>query len=64
MSYGVLRNKYGVLMTLLKFGWACLYQYDLGNRYRIFVYQITTDMFHLSLKAFPGPFLIHDLSQC
>jgi hypothetical protein len=36
--------------------------YDLVDRYKISVSQMTTDMIHLSY-ALPGPFLIHDLSS-
>jgi len=35
-------------------------KHDLGDRYRISVSQMTTDMFHLSSTP-PGPFLVHDL---
>ena len=35
--------------------------HDLGDRYGIFVSQMTTDMFHLSLTL-SDPFLIHDIS--
>ena len=35
--------------------------HDVVDRYRIYVSEITMDMFHLP-KALPGPFLFHDLS--
>ena len=34
--------------------------YDLVDRYKISVSQMTADMIHLS-QTLPGPFLIHDL---
>jgi hypothetical protein len=66
------KDNHTILLLCVQNGWAGghwssllkIYgrNHDLVDRYGISVSQMSTDMFHLS-QAFPGPFLVHDLSK-